>query len=134
MATEKAKKAIIWFFAIAIIAVAGLFILSALNKETMLPAENVLYYGEECPHCKNVEAFIEENKVLGLMNITNKEVWYNQTNKAEFATVIKYCEINPAQAGVPLFFTGELEEKICLAGDTPIIDFLKEELNISVSA
>jgi hypothetical protein len=131
MATEKARKAIGWFFAVSILAVAVLFIASYLSGNPVLPSGTVLYYGEDCPHCKIVEAFIEENNVTSMMNLTQKEVWYNQTNKAEFRDIVEYCKIDASQAGVPFLYTQVQENKLCVVGDKDIISFLSEQLNIS---
>jgi len=131
MATEKAKKAIGWFLAVSFIAIASLLIISYFKTNAELPLENVLYYGEDCPHCKNVEAFMSENNATSKISITQKEVWYNQTNKAEFMSVVEYCGINPSKAGVPLFYTGGDEDKACFAGDKDIINLLKAKLNIT---
>jgi len=133
---NKAQKTVVWFFAIAIIAIAALFAVYILKNggdgnDTGLPDANVLYYREDCPHCKIVEAFVEDNNVTGKMGIVQKEVMTNQTNKDEFKKVAESCQIDLAKAGVPFFYSGGEDEKKCLMGDTDIINFMKERLNIT---
>jgi len=127
---NKAQKTMIIFFVLVILVVASLYLISVIKTKnpTMLTG-NIIYYSEKCPHCKNVEAFIEENEIDSKINITRKEIINNLTNKAEFTKVIEYCKINPEEAGVPFIYISE--ENKCIMGDADIINFLKEKLNIT---
>lgn len=68
------------------------------------PSGIVFYYGAECPHCKDVEAFLDENKVADKVNFTKKEVWHDQTNAAEMAEAVKACGLSGDKVGVPFLY------------------------------
>jgi glutaredoxin len=81
----------------------------------------VLYYGETCPHCKVVEAYINNNDFTLKSQIVNKEVFNNQTNAAELEERAKTCGIASNQIGVPLLWYKDR----CLVGDQEIINLFK---------
>ncbi|MPM61365.1 hypothetical protein SDC9_108223 [bioreactor metagenome] len=88
----------------------------------------IFYYGNTCPHCKNVEEFIAQNKVDQKVKISSKEVYENQENAKQLTQVVdQYCpELNQNGIGVPLAF--DIKNQKCIQGDTPIIDFLKQQI------
>lgn len=86
-------------------------------------AAMVLYYGDTCPHCKNVEEFVKENGIKEKLSFEEKEVYENQQNAVEMVKRAQdSCGLNSDTIGVPFFWTGEK----CLMGDKDIIAFLKE--------
>lgn len=124
---NKAQKIVAVFFIIVAVIIAILFFISnQQNKNTNLPEGIVLYYGDTCPHCKIVDEFIINNNVSSKINITNKEVFNNPLNQAEFLRVIKQCNIKSSQAGVPLLYS----EGTCYSGDVEVIDFIKEKIGV----
>jgi glutaredoxin len=87
----------------------------------------VLYWGNTCPHCKNVEDYIKSNNLDEKLKINRKEVYDNQDNQKDLAsTVNKYCpDLNQGGGiGVPLAL--DTKTNTCLIGDKPIIDFLSK--------
>ena len=104
---------------LAIIAFLGLIIL--WGRLSAKP-EMILFFGDTCPHCKNVEAFISANNIRSKLEFQELEVYNNKTNAALLAQKAKQCGLDTsAGIGVPFFFDGTQ----CLQGDQPIIDFLK---------
>lgn len=86
------------------------------------PATIILFYSDSCPHCQNVETYINENGVKDKIKFEEKEVSQNQANAALLERKAKECGLDTAQGlGVPFFFTG----KDCLMGDEPIINYFK---------
>ncbi len=88
-----------------------------------LPDSYEYYWGEGCPHCANVEEFLDAWEHKNRVQIDKKEVYNNQGNIALFKSRAKYCELSNNQIGVPFLFTPDGE---CLVGDTPIINLFEQ--------
>lgn len=95
---------------------------------TPLPEGIVLFYGKGCPHCNNVDKFIEENKIKEKINISEIEVWYNRNNAELLNKVAKMCNLKISSIGVPFAY----DSNRCFVGEVDIIEFfnkLKIEVN-----
>lgn len=89
----------------------------------------VFYWGNGCPHCENVEKWLDENNSDQKLKINYKEVYYNQANQAELIKTVKeFCPdiSNDQGIGVPTGF--DPVNKKCIQGDEPIIEFLSAKL------
>jgi glutaredoxin len=89
----------------------------------------VFYWGNGCPHCENVEKWLNENNKDKKIKVNYKEVYYNKDNQtALYNTAKQYCPeiIENGSIGVPTGF--DPVTKKCIQGDTPIIDFLTSKL------
>jgi glutaredoxin len=84
----------------------------------------ILFYGDGCPHCINVDKFINDNKVEEKISFVRKEVFNNQKNAEEMAGKAKTCGLPTDTIGVPFLWTGSQ----CVLGDTDIINFFKEKI------
>lgn len=74
------------------------------------------FYGEECPHCKNVEPFIDNiTKKYPDVNIKRLEVWHNQTNEQIYTAMNAAAGIS-SPPGVPEVIVG----KVVLVGEKDI--------------
>lgn len=93
------------------------------NKVPQKTDEVILYWGEECPHCKNVEDYLKSHQEIEKkIKIERKEVSSNKTNAADLQNKAMVCKYDSSK-GIPipfLYFKGE-----CVVGDQPIIDYLK---------
>ena len=49
-------------------------------------ASTIYFFGEECPHCKRINEFLEANDVASKFTFTKKEVWHSRTNSAQMKT------------------------------------------------
>jgi glutaredoxin len=103
------------------------------KKEISKPIDEVsgkmvLFYGNGCPHCAKVEKFIKENKIKEKIALEEKEVYFNRENAKKLEEVAKRCGFNENEIGVP--FLWDKENQKCIIGDTPIINFFKEKLNL----
>lgn len=143
----------ITYFIVAIIFFAGLFWLLSQppksNTESSIQPNNataetadkyqnypvyddpdlVFYWGNGCPHCENVEKWLDENNSDQKLKINYKEVYYNQDNQADLLkTVQQYCSdlSNKQEIGVPTGF--DPVDKKCIQGDAPLIEFLSAKL------
>lgn len=99
----------------------------AAKKDRTIVAEDdspiILFYGEECPHCKNVEKYLDENKVAEKIQFSEREVYHDEANAALMAEKAKQCGYDENNLGVPFLWT---EEK-CFMGDVDIIQYFKEK-------
>jgi len=84
----------------------------------------ILFYGVTCPHCKNVEAYLEENGVAEKVDFAMKEVYLDKGNATLLADKAKACG-RTGSIGVPFLWNdGE-----CISGDVKIIEFFKKKIS-----
>jgi len=101
-----------------IFAVIVLLALSAIFKKP----ETILFFGDTCPHCKNVDKYLEENNIRETIKFQELEVYQNKINANLMAQKAKTCNIDSSNGiGVPFLFDGEN----CLMGDEDIINWFK---------
>jgi len=89
-------------------------------------AEIILYYGNTCPHCKEVEEFIAANNIKDKINLVEKEVYQNQKNADELGEAAKKCGLNTDSVGVPFLFA----EGKCYIGTPEVISYLSQKVGI----
>ena len=96
-------------------------------EPTPMPAGIVFFYGDTCPHCKNVEDFISQNKIADKVKFTQLEVSQNQSNALLLANTEQSCKIDISSgASVPLLWDGSK----CYLGDEDAINFFKNAAGI----
>jgi glutaredoxin len=116
MKIKKYKPLIITLVLVAILA-----LILSLGRLTNKP-EMILFFGDTCPHCKNVENYIQTNNVKSKLNFQELEVFNNADNASLLGEKAKQCGLDTSNGvGVPFFFDG----KNCIQGDEPIIEFFK---------
>ena len=84
----------------------------------------VFFYGNTCPHCADVEAWMKENQIEEKIAIVKKEVYDNRQNSQELTKAAESCGLPTDSIGVPFLYT----EGKCLIGTPDIINYLKEKL------
>ena len=94
-------------------------------KHVPIPEGIILFYGEDCPHCKNVEDFVSQNSIEDNVKFTRLEVYYNEDNQNILAQIVDNCKINSKEVGVPFLWDGQN----CLMGDEDIINFFSKYIN-----
>lgn len=103
---------------------------AAVEKiETLKNGEPILYYGDTCPHCKDVEEWLKTNKVAEKVKFSQKEVWNNRQNAAELAEVAKSCGLDVNSIGVPFLYA----ENKCLVGTPDIEKYFSDKAGLSGS-
>jgi glutaredoxin len=119
--TSKAKQAIAWFIVINLVII-GVLLYLTLNEPVTISSEEIsLFYSSTCPHCKNVEDFIENNSLEERLNISQKNVAL-PNNINEYNSAADICKIPEEERGIPLlYYNGS-----CYLGDLDAIDFLKQ--------
>lgn len=86
----------------------------------------ILFFGQECPHCKDLEKIIEEEKLNEKVSFDSLEVWHNMENRKVFLEKGFECGYTEDQLGVPfLYARGK-----CFVGTPDIEEFLKQEAGI----
>lgn len=126
------KNTIIGFVAIILVLIGGLVYWGLQDSGSTLEvtpddgASIVYYYGAECPHCKDVQDFIDQNGIAEKVHFVKKEVWHNTKNASEMEARAKTCGIQPEGMGVPFVFA----DGKCMIGTPSAIDFFKKSAGI----
>ncbi|MCS6956365.1 MAG: hypothetical protein N2593_02225 [Patescibacteria group bacterium] len=112
-----------------IILILGYIIFGSQNKKNTqikIPSRetNVYYYGETCPHCKDVQKWMNENKVEQKIKIEKKEVWNNQKNAQELNKVAENCGLNISSIGVPFLYS----DGKCFIGTPDVIKQIENKI------
>ena len=97
-------------------------------KPVVIPEGIILFYGEGCPHCKNVDDFVLANKIEEKVKFIKLEVWYNKDNQGIITQVAKRCGITSSSVGVPFLYDGVGK---CYVGDVDAINFFKTQVGIN---
>jgi glutaredoxin len=85
--------------------------------------DKIFFYGDTCPHCKNVEEFMATNGTRNKLAFQELEVYNNQANAQLLGQTAKKCGLDTdAGIGVPFFYDGNK----CLMGDQEIINYFKQ--------
>jgi len=92
------------------------------EQKTSSDNGRILFYSLSCPHCQNVEKYIQENNIKNKYSFSQLEVSANKQNREILVAKAKICGLDTQSLGVPFLWTGEK----CLLGDTDIIDFFSK--------
>jgi len=102
------------------------FFIEFESEATPINLDIVLFYGRECPHCLDLEKFIEENKIAEKVQFDRLEVFHNSKNGAILKEKAKGCGIiNEQEIGVPFLY--DVKENRCLSGTPDIEDFFTKK-------
>jgi glutaredoxin len=125
---NKRKKIILGAIVVGI-ALVGLFVYSITRQSsTASPTKDIIFfYGRECPHCKEAERFIEDNKIDQKLEFDSVEVWHNQDNADLLVQKARECGIADSRIGVPFVWS----QGKCYLGTPDIEAFLKEKTGIN---
>ena len=120
---------------VALLFIAGLFGAIVLSSnsfgqkegdnsvEEKLEAKFTIFTSENCPFCKDVEQWVEQNQADESLDIAIKEVTDDRKYARELEQAAISCRINPTQVGVPFMYAdGE-----CFSGSLEIIGRLSQE-------
>jgi len=96
---------------------------TSIPQELLVAPEKIEYYwSETCPHCANVEEFMQGWESKEKIQMDKFEVNESVDNAQKFIARGTYCKIPRSKLGVPLLITPEGK---CLTGDEPIIEYFK---------
>jgi len=100
-----------------------------------LPAGIVLFFGQDCPHCIKVEAFIKDNSIDSKIKITKLEIPFNGKTSPELVAnsgllvqTAQTCKMDiSAGVSIPFLYDGSGK---CYTGDVEVTNFLKAQAGI----
>ena len=100
------------------------------NSSTSVTPQNssrdiIYYYGNTCPHCKEVSDYIDKNDLMNKLPITKKEVYENTQNANEMIAAAKECGLDTNSIGVPFVFS----QRKCFIGTPDVIEYLESRIN-----
>jgi glutaredoxin len=96
------------------------------EKESVDDSVFILFYGITCPHCKEVDDWLEQTGAQEYLEIERKEVYENKANADELVRVAASCGIETRNLGVPLLYA----EDQCYSGKLEIIEYLQRQLDL----
>ena len=95
-------------------------------KESLDQSVTTYFYGEECPHCKDVRKFLDENDVESKYSFVKREVWHDSANASLMREAANVCALQSKEIAVPFVFS----EGKCLVGTPKVIEFFKQKAGI----
>lgn len=123
------KKQILVIIAVLMFIIGlGLVASSLNNSNTSLEKmkdQTILYYGNTCPHCKELEDYIKLNKIEEKITFIRKEVYLNLNNSRELTAVAKSCGFEEKSIGVPFLYS----KAKCYMGKDEVIAYINEEIS-----
>jgi glutaredoxin len=123
----KKNNLILIIAGVVVLLAAGYFVFSRNHQPAAEIGSGIIYfYGDTCPHCLNVEKFFEDNNIEDKVSFKKEEVFENQANANELASVAQQCKLPAAEIGVPFVWDGSK----CYLGETDVINFFKEKAGI----
>jgi type II secretory pathway pseudopilin PulG len=87
----------------------------------------ILFYGDGCQHCVNLEKYLTDNKVENKIAIDKLEVFNNKVNALLLADKAKKCGLDTKYISVPFLWNGTTAK--CLTGDVDIIKFFQDKVS-----
>jgi len=83
---------------------------------------NLLFVSETCPHCQNVEEWLDDNPDIKTKAKLDSKFISDDQNKKLLAQKAQECQLDGSKGiGVPFVYS----EGKCIMGDSEIIDYLK---------
>lgn len=90
------------------------------KTEVITDGAITFFYGNTCPHCADVEAWMKENKIEEKVSLTKKEVYDNIGNSIELTKIAERCGLPTDSIGVPFLYA----EGKCYVGSPDVITYL----------
>jgi hypothetical protein len=126
---DKKLKISLFFFLFSFVFVSFALFQDKNNRkiEKSHPTDNnskiILFYGDGCPHCEEVEKFIKDRGIEEKVSFFKKEIYHNEQNKNELLQVVKNCGLDVNTVGIPFLQNGTE----CLLGQEKILEFFKQK-------
>jgi len=118
------KKVIFSTLALLLALGGSIFLLLKEKQAATLPLKKsqvILFYGDGCPHCAEVEAYLRQQHLLN--TIEKKEIYHHPQNLRLLEKIAQKCHISQDNLGVPFLWTG----KKCLMGDQEVLAYFKNK-------
>jgi len=92
--------------------------------------EYVLFYGNWCPHCTQVEQYITSNAVDKTFDLSLKEIYFNRSNLALLQEYLEKLNLDTHQIGVPFLVINAANECSYVNWSTAIINFFQKKIDM----
>lgn len=129
----KGYKIFVWVGILIILVIGGLIWLASQSKDvdtgnvTKLDEKSIiLFYGDGCPHCADVERYIDENNIAQKVFFEKLEVWNNEQNVQIMKEATKICKLDETKIGVPFLFA----QSKCYIGTPDVKNFFKQRASL----
>lgn len=129
----KEYKMFIWVGVLMIFVIGGLVWLASqsedINTSDVIKLDEksiILFYGDGCPHCADVEKYIDENDIAQKVSFEKLEVWNNKQNAQTMKEAAKICKLDEAKIGVPFLFA----QNKCYIGTPDVKEFFKQKASL----
>lgn len=102
---------------------------SASNADVVSSVDDggiVLFFGDTCPHCKELAKTLEEKKMAEKVKFSEKEVYRNAGNAKLLMEKAKKCGFKESEVGVPFLVA---EDGKCYVGNPDVIKFFDDKVN-----
>jgi glutaredoxin len=86
----------------------------------------IYFYGDTCPHCKELSAWIDENKIEEKVKLQKKEVYNNRTNANLLNQAAELCNLDTNSIGVPFIY----DNGKCYVGTPEAQELLRKKAKI----
>lgn len=98
-------KHILKIVVLGMLLILGLSSCGTQNNDIINPdADYIYYYGITCPHCKDLNEYMEANDIYHKVSIEKKEVWKNEANQQEFEALAQKLQIPEDKLWVPFIY------------------------------
>ena len=123
---QRGKYYLILTIAVVIIGGITLWFFGRPQKVVAPTGGIIYYYGKDCPHCQEVEKFMEDNKVAEKVEFAKEEVQYSNKNAQELLSRGRECNLEKEEIGsIPLVY----DKGQCFLGAPEVIDFFKSQID-----
>lgn len=126
-------KQVFTIFGIVVLFVGSVFLVYSMNQpknpaslRTLTKKDFIYFYGVTCPHCKELNKFLEEEGINKKVKYEKLEVFYNEDNAALMKQAADMCKINPSGMGVPFI----LDKGKCYVGTPDAKKVFLEKLKL----
>ena len=90
--------------------------------------EYILFYGNGCPHCAKVQQYIKDKNIAKVLDLKQKEVFFNKDNLNEFNGYLQKHNLTYDKIGVPFLIINSGADCNYINGDTNIIEYFSGKL------
>lgn len=117
------------FFTAAIVFLSFLMVFfiiySSQQKKQADNNKSVLFYGNTCPHCQELDEWLKANNIETHFPLIHKEVYQDKANAGQLGTTAQSCGLNTDSIVVPFLYS----QGQCFIGKDQIIEYLNQRLN-----
>lgn len=92
--------------------------------------EYILFYGNGCPHCGQVEQYFDEHDVQEQFDLEMREIYFNRDNLVVLQGYLEKLGLDTHQIGVPFLVVNNLNECSYINGSLSIIAFFQQKIDM----